>query len=232
MKMKKLFTLLLIVFFTAHAVNLFAEPMPVKVISSNFDIGGQIYGFDSPPIQSSFSDGYNESGSVPLSNSAANNGTQASSLAGFFSVSAFAVASVNGATYASARAGAEWIFQPLSPMDHITIYSDAWSGGGAGSVGSGHIVLTDITDAIAIFNRNFFYYWWDDYPYSDLILHSFQTNHVYLLYLWTEVATNYDPAGATIWTNDMIPEVPEPTTMLLLGLGLMALAGARRVFQI
>jgi hypothetical protein len=205
--------------------------VPVEVLSSDYSISGKISSMvhiNGGPLFPD--DGYNESGSIPLSNSVHSpawvgfwDNAGASSSAGFFDVEASFTA---GQALAIADANAEWIFQPLSPMDHLTIYDNIdWTSGGQAE-------LVDLTDGTEIWSKN-----WPHGllpgspggPLNFLIAYSFQTDDVYRLYFSVNVGgpSSYG-ASASIWTNDMIPAVPEPTTMLLLGLGLMGLAAVRR----
>jgi hypothetical protein len=192
-------------------------------------------------LSTPFSDGYSESGSVPLSNSVSNGSgqtlTQAQSSAGFFSVSASAWASFVAMELpsASALAVADVVFQPLSPMAQLTIYYQGDYGVDGGY--SGNMVLKDLTSGIQIFSQAV------PQPLlycppgpncdggSDLINYPFQTNDVYELYLSAQANTEYDPDSLIIGTNNISAVVPEPATMLLLGLGLVGLAGARRKFK-
>lgn len=229
----KIIILLVTVLFSLNAGNIFAAPVPVTILSSDFSISGYIDGQDAPFIpQLPFSDSYDQSGSVPLSNGVANGDKQfatvAQSSAGFFSVSAFAYASLNRSTDALAQARSEWIFQPVSLMDKLTIsYHSGWTG----SVGStiwGTVVLVDTTDATEIFRKQMNVSGFQGYNGSDSIDYSFQANHAYQLLLLTAAQTCYDPISFTISANDVIPAIPESATLLLIGLGLMGLLVVRK----
>lgn len=231
--MKKII-LLVTVLFSLNAGNIIAAPVPVTILSSDFSISGYIDGQDAPFIpQLPFSDGYDQSGSVPLSNGVANGDKQfatiAQSSAGFFSVSAFAYASLNTSTDALAQASAEWIFQPTSLMDKLTIsYHSGWSGS-AGSSIWGRVVLTDTTDGTEIFRKQMNVSGFQGYNGSDSIDYSFQTDRAYQLHLLTTTQTCYDPISFTITASDVIPAIPESATLLLMGLGLMGLVVVRNI---
>ena len=229
--MKKLFTLLLIVFFTAYAGNLFATP--VKVFRSNFSIDGYIDASSGGHLGEAhyYQDGYSGSDTAPLSDyteSPAGLGiAYASSRAGFFYVESMAFA--DGESFAGAYAYGEWIFQPLSPMDHLTIYTDMFMGGPWATCSA---ELIDLTDTTKIWSK------YDgmggigpDWGWPDLIAHSFQTNHAYRLYFQVAANANADSWNPYFYTNDMTAVIPEPTALILLSLGLMGLAGTGRKLQ-
>lgn len=232
--MKKLLTLMLIVFFSACAGNIYAQPVPVEVLSSDFSISGDIAGMDyntGPFLH--YHSSYAESGSVPLANGVGYgsyyNGGSASSEAGFFYVGATAGGGGNGSNWASANA--DMIFQPLSPMSQLTIYYQGGLAGGAtlGGGYSGNIELTDTTDGTQIFNQAVPYSYWNGSNGWYSIGYSFR-NNVYELYLSAYASSSYDWQYVNIWTNDL-SMVPEPATMFLLGLGLIGVVGVRRKFK-
>ena len=223
--MKKSFTVLLIAIFSVYAGNVFAEHTQVKVRSSHFHVSGQVAAdppcYDCPrPDPSSGS--YDESGTVPLSNGmnvGGWDGASAWSSAGFFFVEA---STSTGQAMADAYASADWLFRPLAPMDHLTIFA-----GGDSFFGSGDAFLRDVTDSTDIWSVN-----WvpnEPQPLEDLIVYSFQTNHVYQLHFSVSMGSTSSYGGlSAIYTNDLIPIVPEPVTLIYLALGLMAVAWVRR----
>ena len=223
--MKKLLTLLLIGFFTVYAGNVFAEPVPVKVFSSYFSIGGGIFGSYGMYNESSYFYVYGESGSIPLSdgvryfppNDIWGGWASADSSAGYFYVAV--TASAGGEGFAGTAAEAEWIFQPLSPMDHLTIYGEHFN---TSLYCSSSAELIDLTDTTKIWSKT------SDWGF-DLIQHSFQTNHVYRLYFQVAANANADSWNPSIYADGMTAVIPEPATLILLGLGLMGLAGFRRM---
>ena len=227
--MKKLLLLSVIVLFCSYAGNLFAAPIPVNVFSSYFSISGSIEGEDYSSF-SPYSASYDDSGSIPLANGVNYgnyyNGGSASSQAGFFYVNAKAGGGGNGPN--SALAVADVLFQPLSPMTQFTISYQGGLAGGAGGEYSGYIELKDLTDGIQIFSKGVPYSFWNGADGSYLIDYPLQTNNVYELYLSAQADSYYDWQYVSIWTNDISAVVPEPTTMLLLGIGLMGLARVRR----
>jgi hypothetical protein len=178
--MKRLLLLSVIALFSVHASNLFAAPVPVKVISSYFSISGNVEGEDFDSL-SPYHLSYTEPSAVPLDNSVTYgsfyNGASASSGADFFSVSASAWGS-GCSPGGSANAVADVIFQPLSPIDQLTIYyRGGFSGAASHGWWMGGIYLTDITEGIPIFSQevdslNYFQF---GAAGSYLIDHSFQT---------------------------------------------------------
>jgi hypothetical protein len=211
--MKKLITLVMTVLVLAYVNNVHAYE--VNVISSNFSTSGDINGRTGDYPYTPFSDSYSQSGFVPLSNGVTNgsgqNATTAQSSAGFFSVSAFGVASNNNMCTANASATANWTFQPLSSIDHLTINYDFGSSAASHTASNGNYTLTDTTTGTTISSKNlsqpplFSRTGWTG---SDLINYSFQTDHIYGLALSANATSTYDGRTLTIWTNN-IAAVPQ-----------------------
>ncbi|MEN6568081.1 MAG: PEP-CTERM sorting domain-containing protein [Veillonellales bacterium] len=228
-EMKKLLFMSMLVLFSLYDCNLFAAPTPVKIWNSFFSVSGEAT-CEEPFCAEYFEAHYSDSGPTPLSGAIVDSSYSpwivASSNADYFSVSSWA----SLAESAHACASAEWTFSPLSIMDSLAINAGPLGGM---SWSSYNVRLVDLTYMINIFNQSGA--WYDLEPLLDidddvayLIQHSFQTDHLYKLSFEVGSDAQFDVGELSIWTNDLVAVVPEPATMLLLGLGLVGLAEVKR----
>ena len=228
--MKKMNSIVLwIICVLVSSNSLLAAPIPVDIISSNFHIEGYASGILYPQNTPLY-DSYNQSSTNPISRNINFTpplpyGLYASSDTGYFSVGASAYAFMD-ISYAEAEA--EWVFKPVYDFNNLTInlHFDHASSMYLGIKGE----LIDLTDNILLWNidKPLWQSWelpWE--PINSIISHYFESDHLYRLYFMGASSANMDYGSINFRTNDIIP-APEPSSLLLLGSGLVVLVGYGR----
>ncbi|OQB54620.1 MAG: PEP-CTERM motif protein [Deltaproteobacteria bacterium ADurb.Bin151] len=219
-------------------ITLNAMAYPVKLISNNSHVWGDYYieygvGVDDnwqfmPPLQ----DSYDSMGNASQSGSVSCSTLHAFSSANLFDISIdayghlwdFPFGDLVGA-YPRANAQTDTIFRPLYNFNTLNFKDAGWSDYGYNFSGS----LIDLTDNIVIWNAS---YQAID-PYGPVAInHAFQSDHLYSAHLYATGTANWgDSLNLSFGFTDL-KAVPEPSTMFLLGLGLMGLAGLRRKLKL
>ena len=241
--MKKSVTdVLLIIFFLIFAVNVSATP--VKVISNNSSVSGSydaaywtIWDENEGPPSGlvEVSGGYSNAGSAPQSGSVNFSYVDiddfmnsvyvsAASNANLFNV--LSSASANGVAYAEGSAKTDTIFRPLNDFNIINYsyqIAEPWNYNTYNLQGS----LTDLTDNVVIWYEDNLVLWPGG---TGTINYAFQSDHLYRIELYSHADGAQDYNTLSIGFTDL-ESVPEPATMLLLGIGLLGLAGVRMKFK-
>ncbi|MGA2331551.1 MAG: PEP-CTERM sorting domain-containing protein [Syntrophales bacterium] len=250
--MKKSVLNVFIFLFLIFTGNVIAAPIPVEVISSSFHAWGD-YDVDyfigvspDPPylLYGNASDSYNNAGTTPQSGNISfyydpYDEAYASSSAHLFTASASTDAR-DESSHANARAQVDATFRPLNNFNTLDF---SWSNSGSRwYLVSGSLV--DLTDNVVIWNvlagmwilagtppggvEDFK----AEYGFAAVvpINYAFESDHVYSMDLFAWSNANWDGTTVSFGFPDLVT-APEPTTMLLLGLGLVGLAGLRRKFK-
>lgn len=235
--MKKLIvTIFIIVCFSLIALDAVAHP--VKVINSISHVWGDYYieyGIGDadnwqfmPPLQ----DSYDNAGSASQSGGVSCYTLHALSSANLFDISIdayghlwdFPFGDLVGA-YPRANAQTDTTFRPLYNFNTLNFKDVGWSDYGYNFSGS----LIDLTDNIVIWNAS---YQAID-PYGPVAInYAFQSDHLYSVHLYATGTANWgDSLNLSFGFTDL-KAVPEPASILLLGFGLMGLAGVRRKLKL
>jgi hypothetical protein len=220
-----------------------AEPLQVNVIDSYYHLWGNMHVDNAGDLNDIY---YNESSDTPISKEVYMEyywpsgyyylGKIKSSTYDFgLRLNAFSYG------YANARAETEWTFKPINNVDQlkIRIQQEAiapWYSWG--------VFLEDVTMSLSLSNYcgggnggSSSYKYFEGSIVSSLnyggeiaIYNEFTPDHLYRLYFWGSSTSVWDNPVFSIQAVYMYA-TPEPTTMLLLGLGLMGLVGIRRKFK-
>lgn len=123
-----------------------------------------------------------------------------------------------------AYATAEWTFRPVNEVNQLVVDLDT------SFYGSGSAYLEDLTSGNVLLDFSFGYM--NPFPTrrNYIIDENFMTDHTYRLAFSGDDESWSDGGYVRIQVLDM-SAVPEPATMVLLGLGLIGLAGFRRKFK-
>ncbi|PKN81008.1 MAG: hypothetical protein CVU51_14545 [Deltaproteobacteria bacterium HGW-Deltaproteobacteria-1] len=230
--MKKLFyTAFLAIAIVGFSTQIsMAVPLKVEVIDSYYHVWGYAEGvnWDWDDIQSDYiisvdKDAYDVSASAPINGEASRTGNYGFSEA-VSNTSLFGI-SINHSGLdagSGAFATAEWTFRPVNAVNQLVIDFDKyiWESGSA--------YLKDLTSGTVLLDFSVapLQFWSDNL----IIDNNFMTDHTYRLAFSANDESYSDGGLARIQVLDMTA-VPEPSSILLLGFGLIGLAGIRRKFK-
>lgn len=246
--MKKEYTVLICLFFLVLLTNhSFAQPIPIDLISTQYTTNVAIQDYDSrtrtsiTPI----------SDEMRLSGGAGSNGWEsvASAHASFFDVTTFtdsnapndSLPNIYDGAWASAES--EIVFSPLiDSLQTVTIDFTAWYDS---YYSEGYVSLFDLTENMELWN----YWWTEGYignvywepqpptgdpedPVERAIVDQdtdFIATHTYELVMYTQTNSQWpDKQRINVQVSGIEPtSVPEPSTIILIGMGLIGLAGYR-----